>query len=121
MMKLDELLTTARESITAKRVYAEPYEVDGVTVIAAASVAGGGGGGGGHDAEGQEGEGGGFGVRGRPTGAYVVKDGQVRWLPAVDVNRIFLGVCAVVIALLFTRGRTERGRLRAARRRRHAS
>jgi uncharacterized spore protein YtfJ len=119
-MKLNELLTTTRESITVKRVYAEPHQVDGVTVIAAASVAGGGGGGGGHDNEGQEGEGGGFGVSGRPTGAYVVKDGQVQWIPAVDVNRIFLGVCAVLIALMWTRGRTERTRLRAAKRRRHA-
>jgi hypothetical protein len=44
------------------RVFAEPYEKDGVTVIAAATVAGGAGGGGGHDERGQEGEGGGFGV-----------------------------------------------------------
>jgi uncharacterized spore protein YtfJ len=116
-MKLDEFLTTARESISAKRVYAEPHEVDGVTVIAAASVTGGGGGGGGHDNEGQEGEGGGFGLRGRPTGAYVIKDGQVQWVPAVDVNRIFFGVCAVVIAFLLTRGRTERTRVRSASRR----
>jgi uncharacterized spore protein YtfJ len=115
-MKLDELLTTARESVTARRVYAEPHQADGVTVIAAASVTGGGGGGGGHDNDGQEGEGGGFGVRGRPTGAYVVREGQVQWVPAVDVNRIFLGVCAVLIALLWTRGRTERTRLRAAKR-----
>lgn len=119
-MKLDELLTMARESVTARRVYAEPHQVDGVTVIAAASVMGGGGGGGGQVNEGQEGEGGGFGIRGRPAGAYVVKDGKVQWVPAVDVNRIFLGICAVLIALLFTRGRTERTRLRAAKWRRHA-
>jgi uncharacterized spore protein YtfJ len=119
-MKLDELLTTARESVTARRIYAEPHQVDGVTVIAAASVVGGGGGGGGQDTEGHEGAGGGFGVRGHPTGAYVVKEGQVQWVPAVDVNRILLGVCAVLIALLWTRGRTERTRLRVAKWRRHA-
>jgi len=120
-MKLDELMTTARESVTAKRIYAEPHEVDGVTVIAAASVTGGGGGGGGQDDDGHEAGGGGFGLRGRPAGAYVVKDGQVQWFPAFDVNRIFLGVCAVLIALLFTRGRTERTRLRAEGRRRHTA
>jgi len=62
-------------------VFAEPYEKDGVTVIAAATVVGGGGGGGGHDEQGREGEGGGFGVRGEPAGVYVIKDGRVAWLP----------------------------------------
>ena len=69
-MKVAELATTVRDAITVSRVFAEPYEQDGVTVIAAATVAGGAGGGGGHDERGQEGEGGGFGVRARPAGAY---------------------------------------------------
>ena len=34
-MKLDQLITTARDAITVKRVFAEPYEKEGVTVIAA--------------------------------------------------------------------------------------
>jgi hypothetical protein len=38
-MKIDEVLTTAHESVSAGRVYAEPHQVDGVTVITAASVA----------------------------------------------------------------------------------
>ena len=80
-MKLEELVTTARDAITVKRVFAEPYEKDGVTVIPAAIVAGGGGGGGGHDEHGQEGEGGGFGVRSRPAGAYVLDGSTVRWRP----------------------------------------
>ena len=75
-MKVAELVTTVRDAITASRVFAEPYETDGVTVIAAATVAGGAGGGGGHDERGQEGEGGGFGVRARPAGAYVIKGRQ---------------------------------------------
>jgi uncharacterized spore protein YtfJ len=79
-------------------VFAEPYETDGVTVIAAATVAGGAGGGGGHDEHGQEGEGGGFGVAARPAGAYVIKDGRVQWRPAVDVNRLFATIGAVAIA-----------------------
>jgi uncharacterized spore protein YtfJ len=113
-MKVAELVTTVRDAITVSRVFAEPYEKDGVTVIAAATVAGGGGGGGGHDERGQEGEGGGFGVGARPAGAYVIKDGTVRWCPAVDVNRLFATIGAVAIAYLFTRARIEQARAMAA-------
>ena len=35
-MKVVELVTTARDAITVKRVFADPYEKDGVTVIPAA-------------------------------------------------------------------------------------
>ena len=51
-MKVAELATTVGDAITVRRVFAEPYERDGVTVIAAATVAGGAGGGGGHDERG---------------------------------------------------------------------
>jgi uncharacterized spore protein YtfJ len=113
-MKLDELVTTARDAITVKRVFAEPYEKDGVTLIPAAIVAGGGGGGGGHDDHGQEGEGGGFGVLSRPAGAYVIRDGTVRWRPAVDVNRLATVLGAVVVAYLLTRPRIVRARAKLA-------
>jgi uncharacterized spore protein YtfJ len=103
-------VTSVRDAITVSRVFAEPYETDGITVIAAATMAGGGGGGGGHDDRGQEGEGGGFGVAARPAGAYVIKDGRVRWRPAVDVNRLFATSGAVAIAYLFTRARIEKAR-----------
>ena len=115
-MKIDEFLSRSHESVSARRVYAEPYEADGVTVIAAASIAGGGGGGGGGDSEGNEGGGGGFGLHGRPAGAYVIKEGKVQWVPAVDVHRIFFGVCAVAVAYLLGRGWTERARMRSTRR-----
>ena len=111
-MKLDELMAQARDALTVKRVFAEPYEKDGVTIIAAASVGGGGGGGVGHDKEGQEGEGGGFGLQGRPAGAYVIKDGEVSWRPAIDVNRIAPVLGAVLIAWLITRARIKRTRMR---------
>jgi uncharacterized spore protein YtfJ len=84
MPNIDELLGGARDAITVKRVYGDPIESDGVTVVPAAKVGGGGGGGG--DSEGDGG--GGFGLGARPVGAYVIKDGDVRWVPAVDVNRI---------------------------------
>jgi len=113
-MKVAELVTAVRDAITVSRVFSEPYEKDGVTVIAAATVAGGGGGGGGHDDRGQEGEDGGFGVGARPAGAYVIKDGTVRWRPAVDLNRLFATIGAVAIAYLLTRARIEKARAMAA-------
>jgi uncharacterized spore protein YtfJ len=113
-MHVAELATTVRDAITVSRVFAEPYEQDGVTVIAAATVAGGGGGGGGHDERGQEGEGGGFGVVARPAGAYVIKDGRVRWRPAVDVNRLVATIGAVAIAYLFTRACIQKAHATAA-------
>ncbi|HEY2296684.1 MAG TPA: spore germination protein GerW family protein [Jatrophihabitans sp.] len=112
-MKVDQLIATARETMTVRRVFGEPYEKDGVTVIASARVSGGAGGGGGHDQQGQEGEGGGFGVQARPAGAYIIKDGRVRWMPAVDVNRVMTVIGTVLVALLVTRARIVRLRTRA--------
>ena len=67
------------DAITVRRVFGEPVTQDGATVIPAASAWGGGGG---HDQQGQEGEGGGFGLHAHPVGAYIMKDGVVRWMPA---------------------------------------
>jgi uncharacterized spore protein YtfJ len=44
-MKVGEVLSSARDTFTVKRVYGEPYEKDGLTVIPAAVVRGGAGGG----------------------------------------------------------------------------
>jgi uncharacterized spore protein YtfJ len=115
-VKLDELMTQAQDAITVKKVFGEPYDKGGVTVITAASVAGGVGGGGGSDEHGQSGQGGGYGVAARPAGVYLIKDGTVAWRPAVDVNRLFAVLGAVVIAFLFTRARIQRARAKAAAR-----
>ncbi|HSE54828.1 MAG TPA: spore germination protein GerW family protein [Nocardioidaceae bacterium] len=112
-MKVTEVLSSAKDAITVKRVYAEPYEKDGLTVIPAAVVGGGAGGGTGHDDKGQEGEGGGFGVSARPAGAYVIKDGQVSWRPAVDPNRIIAVAGLVLVAYLLTRPRMVRARAKS--------
>ncbi len=88
----------ARDTMTVRRVFGDPIEKDGVTVIPAARVTGGGGGGG--DTEGNGG--GGFGVVARPAGAYVIKDGVVTWKPAIDVTRIALMGQLVGIVLLLT-------------------
>lgn len=93
-----EILEKARDVMTVRRVFGEPIHEDGVTVIPVASVRGGGGGGG--DAVGSGG--GGFGVVATPAGAYVIKDGEVRWRPAIDVNRTILGGQIVAIVALLT-------------------
>ena len=88
-MRTADLVTTLREGMSVSRVFGQPYERDGVTVIPAATIRGGAGGGKGRKAEtSEEGEGGGMGLVARPAGAYVIKDGAVSWHPAVDVNRI---------------------------------
>jgi uncharacterized spore protein YtfJ len=109
-MKIDDLVSTARDAITVRRVYGEPITADGVTVIAAASVWGGGGGGGGRDEQGQEGQGGGFGLHARPVGAYVIRNGDVQWTPAVDVNRILGMLGAATFTWVMSRARVARRR-----------
>jgi len=99
-MKVEEILATARDSMTARRVFAEPVERDGTTIIPAATISGGAGGGGGTDRDGHEGSGGGFGVGAKPVGAYVLKDGQVRWQPAIDGNRLIMMITAIIIVAL---------------------
>ena len=113
-MKADEIINTARDSLTVKRVYGDPYEKDGVTVIPAASVAGGAGGGTGHDEKGQEGEGGGFGLSARPAGVYVIKDGDVSWRPAIDANRVVAVAGLALIVFLLSRARIARARAKSA-------
>jgi len=99
-MNAIELVNQAKDTISVRRVYGEPFQEDGVTIIPAASVMGGGGAGG--DTEGNGG--GGFGVRARPAGAWVIKDGEAVWRPAIDVNRIvLLGQLAGIVAFLAVR------------------
>ena len=107
-MKVTEALGKASDAITVRRVFAEPYEMDGLTVIAAAAVTGGAGGGSGTDPRGQQGEGAGFGASARPVGAYEIKDGQLRWRPAIDLNRAITMVALIVVTYLLRRPRGTR-------------
>ncbi len=96
-----ETIEKAKEAITVKRVYGDPYEKNGVIVIPAARVQGGGGAGGGEGPDGQgTGSGGGFGVNAKPAGAFVIQGDDVQWRPAIDVNRIILGGQLVAAAAL---------------------
>ena len=94
-------LDAVKDVMTAKRVFGEPTQVDGVTVIPVAVVRGGGGGGGGSKPEQKEGHGVGigYGVDARAIGVFSVKDGAVTWKPAIDVTRIVLGLGAQFTAL----------------------
>ncbi|WP_423465069.1 hypothetical protein ACO229_11995 [Promicromonospora sp. MS192] len=127
---LSRISEAVAESFGVRQVYGEPVERDGVLVVPAARVSSGGGAGGGGGSEpggdperreeeaedraeteagatgdsvaAAEGGGGGlgFGRHAEPAGAFAVDDQGVRWVPAVDVNRIVLGgqVALVLVA-----------------------
>lgn len=109
---LQEMMNKMQDTISVRRVFGEPYTLDGVTVIPVATVAGGAGSGSGNDPKGGSGEGGGFGGGGRPVGAYVIQNGQVSWRPAVDVNRVITLAGIVLIALLRLVSKRQRRRAR---------
>lgn len=100
MPNVDEMWSGVRDSLTARRVFGEPIEQDGTIVLPAASVRGGAGGGGDDTNNG----GGGFGVAARPVGAWVIRGGDVRWQPAIDVNRLVVIGGLLALALLRRRG-----------------
>lgn len=104
-MEVQELITGARDSVSVKRVYGEPYEKNGLTVIPAATVRGGGGAGQGENENGESGKGGGFGLVARPTGAWIIEDGRVSWKPAIDVNRVVVGGQVIALIAILVTGR----------------
>jgi len=112
-MGLDDVFDRMRRHLSVSRAFGTAYEKDGAMIIPVAFVAGGGGGGEGtstpataasdsdvdddddDDDESQGGDvssgsGGGFGGVVVPVGVYVVRDEQVRWVPAVNANLAFL-------------------------------
>lgn len=107
-MEIEELLAKASSGIHVERVYGTPIERDGALVIPAAAVQGAGGGGSGGAGSGVgnavgEGAGGGFALRARPVGAFVVRSGDVRFVPAVDVVRLARAVAVVAVTALVVR------------------
>jgi uncharacterized spore protein YtfJ len=102
-VEVQDVIAQARDALTVKRVFGEPYEKDGVTVIPVARVQGGAGGGGGEGPDSQgKGSGSGFGLSARPVGAFVIRGDELTWRPAVDVNRIVAGGQVVAIVFLLT-------------------
>lgn len=102
MAMVQDMMQSWRDTYTVRRVFGDPVEKDGVTVIPVAMVAGGGGGGSGAAGEGDdaEGSGGGFGGIARPAGVYVVRADSVEWLPALDIT--LLGMAGIALTALIT-------------------
>src|SRR5512140_2327838 len=74
-MELMDKIRDVEEGLSSRRVFGEPYEKDGVTMIPAAKVNGGVGGGGGEGPQGEgSGTGSGFGLSAKPVGMYVISD-----------------------------------------------
>ena len=136
-MDVENLLAKTSDSISVRRAFGTAYEKDGMLIMPVAMVAGGGGAGiasprrrnsaarpdsppgesvmaddaipqdsGRMDASG------GFGGLVLPSGAYVVKGDEVRWVPAVDVTIVVLASLSLVRVLVrtWTRRRSHRGR-----------
>lgn len=98
-----EVMERTQDLLTVQRVFGEPYEKDGLTVIPAASIRGGAGGGsgeGGDDEGTGSGSGAGFGLRATPAGIVVIRGEEVTWQPAMDLNRVILGGQVVAVVLL---------------------
>lgn len=124
-MNVTEVFEEAKQTIGSKGVFGTPYEKNGVTVIPAARIMGGAGGGEGPAPKAIDGEapggttiatgsGAGFGVSGHPTGAFVIKGNDVRWVPAVDVNRLMLGFQVVLVVFFLAIRSISKSRARVA-------
>lgn len=136
-MDVENLLAKASDSLSVRRAFGAPYEKDGILIIPVAIVLSGGGAGTSppqrgnptarHDSppeksamaadaaaqdSGRMDAGGGFGGLVLPSGAYVVKGDEVRWVPAVDVTIVALASLSLARALArtWTRRRRRRGR-----------
>lgn len=101
-MDMENFVGGIKDVITVKQVFGDAYEKEGVMIVPVASVRGGGGGGAGQEkengSEGASGSGVGMGFEARPAGVYVIKEGSVKWQPAVNVNRIIAGAQLVAAA-----------------------
>ena len=101
-MTPNEILTRVGDQLGVSRVFGEPIERDGVTVVPVAVAVGGGGGGAAPDAQGT---GAGFGGMVRGIGVYTISNGQVRFIPAIDATALAALSVVVVGALLRARRR----------------
>jgi hypothetical protein len=82
----------ARDPELVNRVYGEPLQIDGVTIIPVAAVRRCG-----RQGSGDKGEKCGSScVNVRPVGLVVIRDGRVDWTPAFDLNRLALALAALL-------------------------
>ena len=112
-MDVQETVAKAADAMNVKRVFGDPIEHGELVVIPAAKVRCGAGGGRGPKPDGVEaGTGSAFRITASPVGAFVFKNGKVRWKPAIDINRVILGGQLIVLVALLTFGRILVRRLR---------
>ena len=129
------VLARLSDNLSVRRAFGAAYEKDGMLIIPVAVVAGGGGAGTGPTrraapaggADGPPGEsaapggaaprepgradaGGGFGGLVLPSGAYVVKGDEVRWVPALDTTIVVLASLSLARLLSRSWGRRRRRR-----------
>ena len=102
MTTTPDLISKVRDAMDVRTAIGEPVVHDGIVVVPAAKVRGGAGGGTGSDGADGTGSGEGFGVTSTPIGAFVIKDGQVTWRPAIDINKVILGGQIVAVVALLT-------------------
>jgi uncharacterized spore protein YtfJ len=134
---VENLLAKAADNLSVRRAFGTAYEKDGMLIIPVAIVAGGGGGGTARTRRdnpaaglgsspgqgttaydvtpqdsGRTEVGGGFGGLVLPSGVYIVKGDQVRWVPAVDVTIAVLASLSLMrmLARSWTRQRRHRRR-----------
>ena len=122
---VQELLGNVAQHLSVSRAFGTAYEKDGSLVIPVVIVAGGGGAGSSEsqtnsadeitkdefsttDAAPSSGSGGGYGGVVMPAGVYVVKNEQVRWVPAVNANLVI--VVAFLTLRMIARNRRRRRR-----------
>jgi uncharacterized spore protein YtfJ len=102
-MKFADVLAQLPAEVAATRVYGEPYQTtDGATVITVAKIRGGGRG---KRRTGDDAREGALGFSATPVGVFVIRGDEVKWLAAVDEDRIALvgvitGLAAAVIGTL---------------------
>ena len=135
-MDVETLLARTSDHLSVRRAFGTAYEKDGMLIIPVAMVAGGGGAGtalprrsspaarpdspgesaAARDAAAQDSArmdaGGGFGGLVLPSGAYVVRGEEVRWVPAVDATIVVLASLSLARVL----ARIWSGRRRLQRR-----
>jgi uncharacterized spore protein YtfJ len=109
-MDIEALLAKVDADVRGGRSFGPVVEKDGCTLVPASWVISAGGAGGGQGGvpdspEGGSGAGGGHVGVSWPVGAYVIRGGDVRWVSAIDLNRVGVAILAIVAGLLKIRAK----------------
>ena len=117
-MDFEALMAKVTESTSSSKAFGPVIERDDVMIVPVSFVVGGGGAGTGIPTDRQdrpsakpgEGKGGGVGTLSWPIGVYVVKNGDVRWVPALDATLVAvagIGLLKRIVKLRHRRNATR--------------